>query len=153
MIKMYTKNYSIIHVIIFIQKGLQNCIQSTITLNNLSFSFGSHASGHSIRIWSFRQMYYWRDKYKTVMKRNRYCMFKNEQNQNQRILNGSNLAAFDLSFCNGVWNWSCCNKVLQLHFLLFWNLSTIRIAIHSSCTIYFQLSPCFICDCIFRGII
>ena len=149
MTKMYTKNYSLIHVIILIQKGLQNCIQSTITLNNLSFSFGSHASGHSITIWSFRQMYYWSDKYKTVMIRNLYCMFKNEQSKIKDILNGSNLAAFDLSFCNGVWNWSCGNKVVQLHFSLFWNLSTIRIALNLNNTKYFQLSPKYDTLCLY----
>ena len=52
----------------------------------------------------------------------------------------ANLAAFDLSFCNGVWNWSCCNEVLQLHFLLFWNLSTIPIFLHSNYIKDFQVS-------------
>ena len=36
------------------------------------------------------------------MIRNLYCMFKNEQTKIKELLNGSNLAAFDLSFCNGV---------------------------------------------------
>ena len=84
MIKMYTKNYSIIHVIIFIQKGLQNCIQSTITLNNLSFSFGSHGSGHSITICSFRQMYYCTDKYKNRYDKKSLLYVQKWTNQNQR---------------------------------------------------------------------